>query len=75
MLKAVPFTEYMKDLRKKYNKESKVKPSEYTFKTKRLQELEDMYRTKTKAIDTKEYLISRLSEKEYFFAFVYLDRF
>lgn len=45
MLKAVPFKEYMKNLRKLYNKSVNARePRHYIFKDKKYQIMEDLYR-------------------------------
>lgn len=45
MLKAVPFTEYMKNLRKLYNETvNKREPRHYIFRDKKYQIMEDLYR-------------------------------
>lgn len=58
LIKAVPYTNYMKILRKEYNAllNSTREPKQYIFKSKKLQHLEDMIRMsrmheKKKAID------------------------
>lgn len=45
MLKAMPFLNYMKDVREKYKKVIKTEvPKQYFFKNKKLRNLEDLYR-------------------------------
>lgn len=49
MLKAMPFTEYMKNVRQEYCKLSEAHhPKQYIFKSKKLQNLEDLCRMSKK---------------------------
>lgn len=54
LMKALPFTDYMKELRKVYNRECKKTERQYVFTSKKLQKMEDLYRLKNKDVDIKE---------------------
>lgn len=50
-MKALPFTEYMKELRKVYNRESKKKVRSYVFTSKKLRKMEDLYQMRNKDLE------------------------
>lgn len=53
-MKSLPFTDYMKELRKVYNSESKKKENPYVFTSKNMQKMEDLYRLRNKEMDVRE---------------------
>lgn len=68
LLNAVPFTDYMRNLRKEYNTNVDIprKQQPYIFKDKKYQTLEELYRLSKKPSDFKEVKVdTSIHEQKY----------